>query len=279
MTINNVLTLNDGNKIPQFGLGLYNIIEDTNRVLETALQSGYRLFDTAKYYKNESELGLALQGSNVSRADYFIVTKLWRSDHGYEEAKVACKESLRKLGMDYIDLYLIHSPTGGKIIETWRAMVELKEDGFIRSIGVSNFNVHHLDKLAKACDEFSLPLPSINQIELHPWLQQRSVVNYCRNLGIELMGFCPLVRTEKFNQSSTIMQISNRLGKTEAQVLLRWAIQNRFVTIPKSANPSRIKENAGVFDFQLNDHDMRMLNELEEGFRISTKSIESPWID
>ena len=279
MTISNVLMLNDGTQIPQFGLGLYNVTEDISSVVKTAIQNGYRMFDTAKHYKNELEIGLALKESELKREDYFVVTKLWRSDHGYEETKIAFTESLRKLGLDYIDLYLIHSPNGGKIIDTWRAMVELKRDGFIRSIGVSNFNVHHLDKLSKACDKYGLPLPSINQIELHPWLQQRNVVNYCKELGIELMGFCPLVRKEKFNKSKTLREISSRLKKTQAQVLLRWAIQNRYVTIPKSANPCRIKENADIFDFQLNDDDMRKLNELEEGFRISTRSIETPWIE
>jgi len=279
MTISAVLRLNDGTNIPQLGLGFYNVVEGVDEVVQTALQQGYRMFDTAKHYKNEFEIGLALKDSKIKREEYYVVTKLWRTDHGYEETKLAFKESLRKLGLEYIDLYLIHSPNGGKIIETWRAMTELKNDGFIRSIGVSNFNVHHLDKLLQACDEHSLPLPSINQIELHPWLQQKNVVQYCRRLGIELMGFCPLVRTEKFNQNLVLQEISSRLKKTQAQVLLRWAIQNGFVTIPKSANPYRIKENTEIFDFNLSDGDMRKLNDLEEGFRVSTKSIETPWIE
>ena len=279
MTINTFIILNDGVKIPQFGMGLYNVTENTAEVVKTAFQNGYKMFDTAKHYKNEFELGLALKDCKIKREDYFIVTKLWRTDHGYEETKFAFKESLRKLDLGYIDLYLIHSPNGGKIIETWKAMVELKRGGFIRSIGVSNFNVHHLDKLKEACDEQNLPLPSVNQIELHPWLQQKEVVNCCRDLGIELMGFCPLVRTQKFNKCPIFKELSTRLKKTQAQVILRWAIQKRFVTIPKSSNSLRIKENAEVFDFQLNKDDMEKLDGLEEGFRVSSKSIETPWIE
>lgn len=279
MKIPSAVTLEDGIRIPQFGLGMYNVAENINDVVKLALQNGYRLFDTAKYYKNETEIGSAFKCSGLKREEYFVVTKLWRSDHGYNETKFAFRESLSKLGLEYIDLYLIHSPNGGKIVETWRAMVELRTDGFIKSIGVSNFNVHHLDKLKAACEEEGLPLPSVNQIELHPWLQQRPVVDHCTELGIAVMGFCPLARGEKFNKCKILKDISSRINRTEAQVLLRWAIQKRFVTIPKSSNPLRLKENSDIFDFQLSSEDMEMLDGLEEGLRVSTRSIETPWIE
>lgn len=279
MKIDALLTLNDGVKIPQLGIGLYEVIENTKCTVKTALENGYRMLDTAKYYKNESEIGLALKDCALKREEYFVVTKLWRSDHGYEETKIAFRESLIKLGLEYVDLYLIHSPNGGRIIDTWKAMAELKRDGFIRSIGVSNFNVHHLDKLKEACDENGLPLPSVNQIEVHPYLQQNEVVDCCREMGIDVMGFCPLARSEKFGKCPVLTELSNRINKTQAQILLRWAIQKRFVTIPKSSNPDRIQENAAIFDFKLSFGDMKRLDNLEEGFRVSTRSIETPWIE
>lgn len=279
MAASTVRVLNDGIKMPQFGLGLFNITKNVGEVVQAAVNDGYRMFDTAKYYENEADVGLALRNSGLRREDYFIVTKLWISDHGYSETKAALKESLTKLGLGYIDLYLIHSPSGGKIIDTWRAMNEMKMDGIVKSIGVSNFNIHHLDRLKIACDEKGLSLPSVNQIELHPWLQQRKVVDYCKSLGIELMGFCPLARCQKFNDCSVLEEISTRLKKTRAQVVLRWAMQRGFFTIPKSSNLERIKENGDIFDFELSDSDMARLDGLEEGMRVSTDAMERPWVE
>ena len=279
MASSTTITLNDGVQMPLLGIGLYNVTENQAETIEAAIANGYRLFDTAKYYNNEREIGQALKSSKIDRKDYFVVTKLWISDHGYEKTREAFKVSLDKLGLGYIDLYLIHSPSGGKIIDTWKAMTELKNEGLVKSIGVSNFNIHHLEKLRNACDENGYPLPSINQIELHPFLQQEAVVNYCKNLGIELMGFCPLARCVKFGKDVTLAEMSKKMGKTEAQVLIRWAIQRQFVTIPKSSNPARIKENSDVFDFELSEGDMKILNNLEEGMRVSTNAIERPWVE
>ena len=279
MAATTVITLNDGVKMPQFGLGLFNVTENTGEVIEAAISSGYRMFDTAKYYANESDVGLALKNSGLKRDEYFVVTKLWISDHGYVKTKAAFKESLLKLGLTYVDLYLIHSPSGGKIYDTWRAMTEMKRDGLIRSIGVSNFNIHHLEKLKMACEEQGFPLPSVNQIELHPWLQQKKVVDYCKAMGVELMGFCPLARCVKFGKCLVLEEISFRLKKTQAQVILRWAMQKGFFTIPKSSNPERIKENGDVFDFVLGDGDMKSIDDLEEGMRVSTDAMERPWVD
>ncbi|XP_065051158.1 uncharacterized oxidoreductase YtbE-like [Rhopilema esculentum] len=279
MASSTVLKLNDGIEMPLFGIGLYNVIENVDKTIQYALQNGYRMFDTAKYYGNELEIGQALRNSGVERNNYFVVTKLWISDHGYKKTKAAFMESLKKLGLEYVDLYLIHSPSGGKIVETWQAMEELKKDGLIRSIGVSNFNVHHLEKLKEACDINQMPLPSINQIEIHPWLQQQKIIDYCKSLGINVMGFCPLARCVKFNKTPVLAELSKKWNKTEAQILLRWAIQRKIFTIPKSSNPSRIKENAEIFDFQIDESDMEKLNALEEGLRVSTNAIERPWVE
>ena len=279
MAAKSALTLNDGISMPQFGIGLFNVTENASEVVRTAISSGYRMFDTAKYYANESEIGLALKNSGLKREEYFVVTKLWVSDHGYEKTKTAFNESLTKLGLGFVDLYLIHSPSGGKIFDTWRAMAELKKDGLIRSIGVSNFNIHHLEKLSTYCEQQGLPLPSVNQIELHPWLQQRKVVDYCKTLGIELMGFCPLARCVKFDKCPILEEISTKLKKTKAQVVLRWAMQKGFLTIPKSSNLERIKENVDIFNCSLSDQDMKCIDDLEEGMRVSTDAMEKPWVD
>eukprot|EP00794_Sanderia_malayensis_P017072 gene17072-18792_t len=273
------IVLNDGIKIPLFGIGLYNVTESVLATIKAAVDNGYRLFDTATYYENEQEVGQALRSSGLDRKDYFIVTKLWISEHGYEKTKAAFRSSLEKLGLDYIDLYLIHSPSGGKIIETWKAMTELKKAGLTRSIGVSNFNTHHLERLKDGCSQLNLPLPSINQIELHPWLQQRTVVNYCQKLGIHLMGFCPLGRCAKFGKDAVLVDVAKKWGKTQAQILVRWGMQKDFVTIPKSSKAERIKENADVFDFALSDDEMEMLDGLEEGMRVSSTAITRPWVE
>lgn len=273
------IILNDGVVMPLFGLGLYDVTKNTAATVKTAVENGYRLFDTASYYENEKEVGKALRTSGLDRKDYFVVTKLWISEHGYEKTKAAFKTSLEKLGLDYIDLYLIHSPSGGKIVETWKAMNEFKNAGLTRSIGVSNFNTHHLERLKDGCTEYGLPLPSINQIELHPWLQQSEVVDCCKSMGIGLMGFCPLARCVKFNKDPVLLDIAKKWGKTQAQILIRWGMQKKFVTIPKSSNAKRIEENSEVLDFSLSDDEMEMLNDLEEGMRVSSTAITKPWVD
>ena len=279
MAATTFITLNDGVIMPQFGIGLFKVTENTDKVVQASISNNYRMFDTAKFYANEEEIGLALKNSGLKREEYFVVTKLWITDHGYEEAKAAFKESLTNLGLTYVDLYLIHSPSGGKIFDTWKAFSEMKKSGLIRSIGVSNFNIHHLDKLKGFCEQEGLPLPSVNQIELHPWLQQRKVVDYCKSLGIEMMGFCPLARCSRFNKCPILEEISARVKKTQAQIILCWAMQKGFITIPKSSSPERIKENADIFDIELSDSDMESLDNLEEGMRVSTDAMERPWVE
>ena len=273
------LCLNDADRprIPVFGLGCFQV--KGSDVIQTAIEQGYRLFDTATRYGNEEEVGQALRKSGLQRNEYFVTTKLWNSDHGYEKTKVAFHNSLNKLGLKYIDLYLIHQPKGGKIVETWRAMNELKKSGLVRSIGVSNFNTYHLEELNKLHDREGLALPSVNQIELHPWLQQREVVESCRRYGIKLMGYCPLARGVRFRegQSPDLEMIASEHNKTKAQILIRWSLQKGYITIPKSSHPERIIENSTVFDFELSLKDMKVLDSLEEGLRVSSDSIYAPW--
>jgi len=246
--INSTIQLRNGNHIPLFGLGTFqsesgNVCK--NAVL-TALQQGYRLIDTAILYGNESDVGDAIIESNIPREEIFVVTKLHIEKHGKKNAISQLKESLKRLKLDYVDLYLIHSPTGGSIIETWKGMIDCKELGLTRVIGVSNFGVNQLEGM-KQC---SVEMPEVNQIELHVWMQQKDCVEWCRKENIGVMGYCPLAKTRLFGKTP-IYDIAKEISKTEAQIAIRWSIESGIITIPKSVNPIRIKENADVFDFDL----------------------------
>lgn len=267
------VTLNDGHKIPLFGLGVYNALgDDCREAVKFALQNGYQLIDTAAFYKNESEVGEAIKESGVKREDIYVVTKL--SDaHGYDECLQAFHESLKKLDTGYVDLYLIHSPTAGKNIDSYKAMLKLKDQGLIRSVGVSNFGVHHLNEMEKA----GLPTPAVNQIELNPFWRLDDIVNYCVEKGIAPMGYCPLFRGQK-NGDPTLIEIANRYGKTVPQVLLRWSLQKNYVTIPKTSRKERIVENADVFDFVLSEGDMKILDNMPtEQCAPLGNVVEAPW--
>lgn len=273
----NSILLSDGNELPLFGLGCYKLQgEETEQAVAFAVDKGYRLFDTAAYYGNEREVGLGLSKSALRRDEYSIVTKLWHDNHGSQETKDAARESLEKLGTDYLDLYLIHGPGSGRNLETWEAMIELKSEGLIKSIGVSNFNTYHLEPLKQA----GLEMPTVNQIELHPWLQQKEVSQYCEINGIALMGFCPLARANVFEKDTypELQALCDRYNKLRPQILLRWALQRNFITIPKSSKLERIEENGNIFDFEIYDLDMDILNNLDCGMHVSTASITTPWI-
>jgi len=255
--LSGMVTLNDGVSMPLFGLGVY--LAETGSPAEDAvsfaLKNGYRLIDTAQIYGNEADVGRGMKKSGVKREDMFIVTKVFNNCHGYELTTNTVKESLSKLDTSYIDLYLIHSPGGGKNIETYRALLDLKAKGLIRSVGVSNFGVQHLEGLEKA----GLPRPSVNQIELHPFQRKPQVVDYCLQNGIAVMGYSPIAKARKQNDPD-LQRIAQRLHKTVAQVLIRWSVQRGYITIPKSTKPERIIENSKVFDFALTDEDMATLN-------------------
>lgn len=251
------ITLNDGVSMPLFGLGVYEASSgvggEAEKAVEYAISKGYRLIDTAEFYQNEADVGRGVKNSGIKREDVFVVTKLW--DNGYSRCKKIFNESLKKLDLKYVDLYLIHAPSSGKVVETYKAMLELKEQGLIRSVGVSNFGVQHLEGLASA----GLPKPSVNQIELHPWQQKLDIVKYCRANGVTVMGYSPLVKGQRFDDK-TLNQIAKKYKKTTAQILIRWSVQHGYITIPKSSKPQRIVENMQVFDWSIDDADMAVLN-------------------
>lgn len=247
------------------GLGVYKIKEG-NEVIEsvkTALNNGYRSFDTAAIYRNEEGVGQAIKESTVPREDLFITTKVWNSDQGYESTLQAFDASIEKLGLDYVDLYLIHWPVKGKYTETWKALEKLYKDGRVRAIGVSNFNIHHLEDIM----EIAEIIPMVNQVEYHPHLTQKELHNFCKKHGIQLEAWSPLKQGELLSEP-TINKIARKYQKSPAQIILRWDIQNQVVTIPKSINESRIIENANIFDFELTPVEMSEIDALNKDHRI-----------
>ncbi|KAL9975460.1 hypothetical protein ACROYT_G012621 [Oculina patagonica] len=272
------VTLNDGNKMPMFGLGVYRAPsgEEIVNAVKFALKSGYRLIDTAAYYENEAEVGKAIKESGVNREDIFVVTKLRTTHHGYDECLKEFNASLKKLDSGYVDLYLIHTPTTGRNIDSFKAMMKLKDQGLIRSIGVSNFGVNHLKEMEKA----GLPTPAVNQIELNPYWRLEDIVNYCREKGIAVMGYCPIFRTRK-NDDPILVKMASRYKKTVPQLLIRWSVQKDYITIPKSTKPERIQENADIFDFTISDEDMKTLNAMPtEQCCIELANVtDTPWTD
>ncbi len=256
--------LHNGVRMPWLGLGVWRV-EDGNEVenaVRTALEVGYRSIDTAKVYGNEAGVGKALKESGVPREEVFITTKVWNDDQGYESTLEAFEGSRQRLGVDVIDLYLIHWPVKGKYIDTWRAMEKLYKEGKVRAIGVSNFHQHHLDNLLAECEI----VPMVNQVEMHPYLNQEPLHNYCREKGIQLEAWSPLMQG-KFKEEPLFSELAEKYGKTEAQIILRWDLQREIVTIPKSVTPSRIAENADIFDFELTAEDMDRIMALHRGQR------------
>lgn len=258
------LLLNNGVQIPRLGLGVYQSRpgEETYRAVRHALEVGYRHVDTARAYENERDVGRAIQESGVPREQIFITTKLWNSDHGFDATLRACAESRRKLGVEQIDLYLIHWPVAKIRGETWRAMETLLDDGACRAIGVSNYTVRHLDELLAS----ARVVPAVNQVELSPFLHQAELMRYAREHGIALEAYGPLTQGKKLGHPK-IREIASKLGRTSAQILLRWAVQHELIVIPKSVRPARIEENARIFDFSLGEAEMQILDQLDEGFR------------
>ncbi|BAU28415.1 diketogulonate reductase-like aldo/keto reductase [Aneurinibacillus soli] len=257
------VTLQNGVKMPQLGLGVWRAKdgEEVERAVQSAIENGYRSIDTAAVYKNEEGVGRALARSGVPREDLFITTKVWNSDQGYDSTLAAFEESRTKLGLDYIDLYLIHWPVAGKYKETWRALETLYRDGKVRAIGVSNFQVHHLKDLIAD----STIIPMVNQVEFHPLLTQEDMRAYCREHSIQLEAWSPLMQGNL--DHPVLTELAAAYGKSPAQIILRWDLQHGIVTIPKSVTPSRIAENANVFDFELKADDMAKLDALNENRR------------
>jgi diketogulonate reductase-like aldo/keto reductase len=255
------IRLASGASIPQLGLGVWQSPQGaaTRDAVTAALRVGYRHIDTARVYRNEPDVGAAVRESEILRADIFVTTKLWNDDQGYDQTLRAFDKSLERLGLEYIDLYLLHWPVAGKRLDSWRALEKLHAEGRARSIGVSNFLVPHLNELMANA---KTP-PHANQIELSPFLQRRPTVELCKKLGIAIEAYSPLTRGEKLGHPA-ITAIAGETGKTAAQVLLRWSVQHGHIVLPKSIRAERIAENAAIFDFTLSADQMARLDGLEE---------------
>ena len=261
LSIDSRITLNDGRKIPVLGLGVWQAGagKETRKAVASALECGYRLIDTAKMYGNERDVGAAVRESGIPRDEVFITTKLWNSDHGFDAALRAFEGSRRELRLEYVDLYLIHWPVPQIRGESWKALQKLREQGLARSIGVSNYTIPHLEELLK-----SSPLPpAVNQVEFHPFLYQRELLQFCEGRRIQLEAYSPLTRGRRLKHP-VIKEIAAKYRKTPAQVLIRWGLQHGLVEIPKSVRPERIRENADVFDFEIGSADMARLDALDE---------------
>ena len=260
------LTLNNGIEIPQLGFGVFKVPAGrTKEVVLEALETGYRHIDTARLYGNEAEVGEAVRESGLDRAEVFVTTKVWNDDQGYDATMRAFDASMERLGFDVLDLYLIHWPVPHRdlYLDTWRAMEKLYRDGRVRAIGVSNFNPAHLHRLV---DETEV-VPVLNQVELHPYLQQEEVRKTDESLDVLTEAWGPIARGGELLSDPVIVQLADKHGKTPAQVVLRWHIELGNVVIPKSVTPSRIEENFDVFSFELDEEDMAAIAELDRGER------------
>lgn len=251
--------------MPWLGLGVWQIRSDaeTESIVRTAIEQGYRSIDTARIYGNERGVGQAIRRCGVPREELFVTTKVWTEDIRRDRVEAACEQSLRALGLDYLDLYLVHWPIAGKIVSAWQAMEKLLRSGRVKSIGVSNHMRAHLDELLPAAEI----VPAINQIEFTPYLQSRPLVEFCRERRIQVEAWSPLMQGGPALADPTIATIAKRHGKTSAQVILRWDVQSGVVTIPKSSKPHRIAENAAVFDFALSAEDMAAIDALDRNQR------------
>lgn len=271
LTLASKLTLNCGVEMPVLGLGTFQSEtgKPTQDAVRWALEAGYRHIDTAAVYRNEQDVGIALRDAGIPREQVFLTTKIWNSSQGYETTLQAYDESLKRLGVEYIDLFLIHWPIKGTRQDTWRALVQLYHGGRCRAVGVSNYGIHHLEELFA-----SSPLtPAVNQFEVSPFGAHQALCFFCQDKGIQVESYSPLARGRKLNDP-VVSGLAHKYGKSPAQVLIRWGLEKGFVVIPKSVHRERIIENANVFDFSLGTEDMRLLDGLDENLR----TINPPWM-
>ncbi|MGN7866913.1 aldo/keto reductase [Chryseobacterium sp. 22458] len=270
-----VVTLNNGVEIPALGFGVWQMedLKECENAVIKAIQTGYRMIDTAAIYQNETAVGAAVKNSGVNRDELFITSKVWVQDHGYEKAKSAFQRTLDRLQMDYLDMYLIHWPYGD-FLGTWKALEELYQQGKIKAIGVCNFTVEKLEELKAN----STVLPVINQIELHPVFQQKELQVYDRENNIVTQPWSPLGNgNANLLNNEALKAVAEKYGKTVAQVILRWHLQEGFVVIPKSVTPSRIEENFNVFDFELTENEMNIVRSLDTGKRLFFDPKDPEW--
>jgi len=263
VSVAQTVELLNGVRMPKLGLGVWRAKEgeETERAVAAALEAGYRSIDTASLYENEASVGRAVRASGIPREQIFITTKVWNSEQGYDETLKAFERSRRRLDMDTVDLYLVHWPVPGKYKETYRALETLYEEGKVRAIGVSNFLVHHLEDLLSSCRI----KPMVNQVEMHPLLTRKPLLEFCAREGIQVESWRPLMQGKL--DLPLLQELSIKYGKTPAQIVIRWHLQLGVVTIPKSVRPERIRENAGVFDFRLSPEDMERIDALNEDRR------------
>lgn len=262
---NKDVVLNNGVEIPRIGLGTYQLKgKELEKAIMTALEAGYRHFDTATLYENEGEIGRILKNSGLNREDLFITTKVYNDDQGYESTHKAIDESLELLQTDFVDLYLIHWPVTDLRHETWDAMIEIYDQRKARSIGVSNYTEEHIDELMKK----SPITPVVNQVEMTPFLYQKSLAEKCDSYDIRIQAYSPLARA-KFMNNETLDKVAKFHGVSTAQILIRWSIEKGFIPLPRSANSNRIKENIDIYGFELTNQDLMDLDNLSENIRTS----------
>ncbi|KAJ1982084.1 hypothetical protein H4R34_001844 [Dimargaris verticillata] len=277
LSLTSLYQLSNGTTVPRVGLGVYQVPESLEAValIKRALQVGYRHIDTAAAYGNEASVGQAIRESGVSRKEIFVTTKLRTGKRGYDTTLQEFNESLQRLGLEYVDLYLMHSPYGGSSarLDSWKAMEEVYQRGLAKAIGVSNFGTHHLDELLAHCQV----KPVINQIELHPWLVQKKITQYCQQHNIVIEAYSPLAQATKA-EDRVVQAIARRHQKTWAQVLVRWSLQRGFIPLPKTANPDRLASNVDVYDFALSDDEMQQLDQLDSDCHICWDPTSEPLV-
>ena len=273
LNVKSAVKLNNGVQMPVLGLGVYQSPPGrvTQDAVRFAVKIGYRHVDTARIYGNEADVGGAVLDSGVPRKDLFVTTKLWNSDQGYDSTLRACEASLKRLGLDYLDLYLIRFPVPKARSESWNAMETLLKQGKCRAVGVSNFTIRHLEELLKEHEA----RPAVNQVEFHPFLYQKELLEYCRSKGIQVEAYSPLARGERFKHPR-MRSLAEKYSKTPAQLMIRWGLQHGLVVIPKSTRAERIRENSQVFDFEISDEDMKSLDSLSEDLRTNWDPTDVP---
>jgi diketogulonate reductase-like aldo/keto reductase len=264
-SIKDCALLNNGARMPWLGFGVFKMSDgqEVEDAVKYALETGYRSIDTAAAYGNERGVGKAIRESGIPREDVFLTTKLWNEAQREKRTMAAFEESLDRLGTEYVDLYLVHWPVKGCYQETWQVMEEIYQSGRAKAIGVSNFQIHHLEDILRD----SQTVPSVNQVEFHPFLVQPELLEFCQSHQIQIEAWSPLMQGQIVTEP-VVQKLAEKYEKTPVQIVLRWELQHRVVTIPKSSHPKRIAENAQIFDFQLSQADMDVLDALDEGKRI-----------
>lgn len=263
-SLKDTTTLNNGVEMPWVGLGVFMMQDgkEASDAVRWAVEAGYRSIDTAAVYKNEKAVGQGIKDSGVDRSKLFVTSKVWNSDLGYESTLKAFQSSLKRLKLDYLDLYLIHWPVEGKYKDSWKALEKLYKDGYVRSIGLSNFHENHIEDILSVAEV----IPQVDQIECHPKLNQKELIKYTKKHRIQFEAWSPLMHGELL-MDKTIVQIAHKYKKTPAQLLIRWDLENGLVTIPKTSKKDRIESNANVFDFTIEEEDKKILDSMNDGSR------------